>query len=114
MNLDLFKHVTQILVSTSYWDGLTYHTRVTEIGEDSLRAAEARNLYLNPRSLTFAGWGGPISQGSYWDSILIRSVTVHILLRRILVGVLPLKCLARAQHQMCIPIIEWNACCTWN
>jgi hypothetical protein len=46
-------------VSTSYWAGLTYHTRVAEFGEDSPRAAEVRDLHLNPKSFKFAGWGPP-------------------------------------------------------
>ena len=47
-------------VSTSYWAGLTYHTRVAEFGEDSLQAAEVRELYLNPKSSEFAGLGPPM------------------------------------------------------
>jgi hypothetical protein len=47
------------LVSTSYWAGLTYHTRVAEFGEDSPRVEEVRDLYLNPKSYPFAGWGPP-------------------------------------------------------
>jgi hypothetical protein len=46
-------------VSTSYWAGLTYHTRVAEFGEDSPRAAEVRALHLNPKSFELAGWGPP-------------------------------------------------------
>jgi hypothetical protein len=45
--------------STSYWAGLTYHTRVAEFGEDSPRAEEVRDQYLNPKSYPFAGWGPP-------------------------------------------------------
>jgi hypothetical protein len=44
-------------VSTIYWAGLTYHTRVAEFGEDSPQAAEVRALHLNPKSFEFAGLG---------------------------------------------------------
>ncbi|KAF8257875.1 hypothetical protein EI94DRAFT_1691960 [Lactarius quietus] len=46
-------------VSTQYWTGLTYHTRVAEWGEDSPRAAGARGPYLNPGSIPLAGCGPP-------------------------------------------------------
>ena len=48
-------------VSTKYWAGLTYHTRVAEFGEDSPRAAEIRGQYLNPKSFPLAGRGPPKS-----------------------------------------------------
>ncbi|KAF8259302.1 hypothetical protein EI94DRAFT_1669012 [Lactarius quietus] len=41
------------VVSTRYWGGLSYHTRVAEFGEDSTEAAEFRK-YPNPRSFPFA------------------------------------------------------------
>lgn len=46
-------------VSAKYWAGLTYQTRVAEFGEDSARAAEVRELYLNPKSFPLAGQGPP-------------------------------------------------------
>jgi hypothetical protein len=46
-------------VSASYWASLTYHTRVAEFGEDSPRAAEVRDLHLNPKSFRLAGRGPP-------------------------------------------------------
>ena len=46
-------------VSTSYWASLTYHARVAEFGEDSPKAAEVRELYLNPKSFDYAGVGSP-------------------------------------------------------
>ena len=46
-------------VSTSYWAGLTYHTRVAEFGEDSSQVAEIREQYLNPKSCVAAGLGPP-------------------------------------------------------
>ena len=47
-------------LSSSYWAGLTYHTRVAEFGEDSPQAAEVRQQYLNPRTFRSAGLGPPM------------------------------------------------------
>ena len=43
--------------SSKYWAKLTYETRVAEFGEDSPRAAEVRDTYLNPKSFSMAGTG---------------------------------------------------------
>ena len=45
--------------SSSYWASLTYHARVAEYGEHSPKAAEVRELYLNPKSFALAGVGPP-------------------------------------------------------
>ncbi|KAF8808384.1 SET domain-containing protein [Phlegmacium glaucopus] len=46
-------------VSARYWADFTYKTRVAEFGEDSMRAAEVRGVYLNPKSMVMAGQGPP-------------------------------------------------------
>jgi SET domain len=43
--------------SAAYWARLTYETRVAEFGKDSKRAAEVRDVFLNPRSFDLAGTG---------------------------------------------------------
>ncbi|KAF8261994.1 hypothetical protein EI94DRAFT_1789171 [Lactarius quietus] len=42
------------VVSTRYWGGLSYHSRVAEFGEDSPRVSEVRGEYPNPKSFPFA------------------------------------------------------------
>ncbi|KDR84650.1 hypothetical protein GALMADRAFT_133901 [Galerina marginata CBS 339.88] len=46
-------------VSTKYWTHFTYQTRVAEFGENSPRAREVRDAYLNPHSIPMAGQGPP-------------------------------------------------------
>lgn len=47
-------------VSAKYWTHLTYQIRVVEYGEDSPKAAEAHEVYLDPKLLPMAGEGPPM------------------------------------------------------